>query len=199
MKRTFFSSVLAGICVGIGGFVNLATGGLAGAVLFSLGLICVLHYGLRLYTGYVGFMEVRKDFCNSLLILGGNVVGCLLVALLTRVSPLPLQEKATVLVLGRLSTGAWKCGLLAIGCGFIMTAAVRFGREGKFLPTLFGVPVFIMCGFPHCVADSFYYLCVPASTLGPRIVSVLAVWGCCIAGNFIGCNLYRLLLPEKAD
>ena len=196
MKRDFLSSILAGICISLGGFVNLVVGGVAGAVLFSFGLLTVVHYGFRLYTGYIGFMEIRKDFNRSLLILGGNVLGCLLVALLARVSPFGLCEKASALALGRLSTGSLQCGALAIGCGFIVTAAVKYGREGKWLPLLFGVPCFILCGFPHCIADAFYYLCVPFNFWGARLVSILATWFCIVAGNFIGCNLCRWILKD---
>ena len=51
MNRLIRSSVLAGIAIGIAGFGYLAVGGLAGAVLFSFGLLTVVGYKLKLYTG----------------------------------------------------------------------------------------------------------------------------------------------------
>ena len=151
------SAILAGICIGIAGFGFLAVGGVVGAVTFAFGLLAVVHYRLKLYTGTAGFF-VKGELLQLCLILAMNIVGCLFVAMMARVSPMPLQETAERLLVGRLVAGWWQCGLLAIGCGFIMTTAVKWGREGKFLPLLFGVPLFIICGFPllySCSSCSF--------------------------------------------
>jgi len=188
----FKSSFLAGICIGIAGFAYLAVGGVAGAALFAFGLLTVVNYSLKLYTGTAGFIS-RKELPLLMFILLGNIVGCLAVSLLARVSALDICEKALGILESRLSVGAWKAGLLSIGCGFIMTTAVTFARKGSFLPLLFGVPVFIVCGFPHCVADAFYYLCCPLSFLSENIINILPLYLCIVAGNFIGCNLYRML------
>jgi len=197
MFQTFRSAILAGIAIGIAGFGNLAIGGIAGPVVFCFGLLTVVFYQLRLYTGTAGFIEGPKDLPKLLVILGGNIVGCLLVGLLARVSPLPIQESATKVLEGRLAAGIVPCGLLAIGCGFIMTTAVTFGREGKFLPLLFGVPMFIFCGFPHSIADAFYYLAVPWSFWGAHLGSILLLYVSIVLGNFVGCNLYRFILWKK--
>lgn len=190
------SSVVAGICIGIAGFGYLAEKSIIGAVLFAFGLLAVVHYGLKLYTGTAGF--IRKNEVGSLLlILGGNIVGCLLVSLLVRCSPMPLQETAQKILEGRLALGVWRSAILAIGCGFIMTTAVTFARQGKYLPLLFGVPLFIMCGFPHCVADAFYYLCVPLDFWSSNFTDILVLYVCLVIGNFAGCNLYRFLMPNK--
>ena len=111
---------------------------------------------------------------------------------------MPLQETAQAVLEGRLATGPLRGGVLAIGCGFIMTTAVNFARQGKNLPLLFGVPLFIMCGFPHCIADAFYYLCVPFDFWACYWPSILLFYVSIVFGNFIGCNLYRAVLPDKA-
>ena len=187
------SALLAGICIGIAGFGYLAIGGVVGAVTFAFGLLAVVHYRLKLYTGTAGFFAKGEllQLCTILLM---NIVGCLLVALMARMSPMPLQDAAQHILEGRLNAGIVQSGVLAIGCGFIMTTAVKWGREGKFLPLLFGVPLFIICGFPHCVADAFYYLCVPLDYLTANAGQVLLLYAAIVLGNFIGCNLYRLLL-----
>lgn len=190
------SSVLAGICIGIAGFGYLADEkGIVGAVLFAFGLLTVVNYGLKLYTGTAGFIK-KGEVGQLFLILGGNIVGCLLVALMLRCSPMNLQEIAQKILEGRLAVGPLKGGVLAIGCGFIMTTAVTFARQGKFLPLLFGVPLFIVCGFPHCVADAFYYLCVPVDFIAENCLSVLGFYTAIVVGNFIGCNLYRLIWKD---
>ena len=129
------SSILAGICIGIAGFGFLALGGIAGAVLFAFGLITVVCYKLKLYTGTAGFI-VKGEAGKLLIILLGNIVGCLMVALLARVSPMDLQGAAQKILAGRLSIGPVRAGLLAIGCGFLMTTAVTFARRGQWLRSI---------------------------------------------------------------
>jgi formate/nitrite transporter FocA (FNT family) len=73
-----------------------------------------------------------------------------------------------------------------------MTTAVEFARKGKVLPMLLGVPVFILCGFAHSIADAFYFLVSPSEQLLQW--SVLVVYLSEVVGNFVGCNLYRWML-----
>ncbi|MBQ5984931.1 MAG: formate/nitrite transporter family protein [Bacteroidales bacterium] len=197
MWKTFRSAIVAGICIGIAGFGNLAVGGVVGAVIFAFGLSAVVCYKVRLYTGTAGFISGPSELGSLGMILLGNITGCLLVGLLTHASPLPINEAAQKILEGRLGAGPWRCGLLAIGCGFIMTTAVKFARQGQWLPLLFGVPLFIICGFPHSIADAFYYLAVPGAFLAANAGKVLLVYVMIVLGNFVGCNLTRFILWEK--
>lgn len=190
----FGSSVVAGIAIAVGGFVNLALGGIAGAVFFTFGLLTVVHYRLKLYTGVVGFIDSWKGFRESFLVLAGNIVGCLLTAWLAGLSPMDLQGAAQKILDGRLAIGPFRAGMLAIGCGFIVTTAVTFGRQDKWLPLLFGVPTFILCGFPHCIADAFYYLAVPCASWHGQVGAILLTYVAIVVGNFVGCNLFRILV-----
>lgn len=202
MIRLLRSSIFAGIAIGTAGFGFLASGvqseaygSLFGAVLFSFGLLTVVGYKLKLYTGTAGFIN-KNEIGELFLILLGNILGCLCVALLSRVTPLNIQEAAQNILELRLRTGALRCGLLGIGCGFIMTTAVQFARQKQYLPLLFGVPLFIVCGFTHCIADAFYYLCVPVAFWKANALQILAVYACIVLGNLIGCNLYRIVLAK---
>lgn len=189
------SSFLAGVCIGVAGFGYLAEKSIIGAVLFAFGLLTVVHYGLKLYTGTAGFIK-KNEVGMLLLVLAGNLLGCLAVGLMARCSPMPLQETAQKILEGRLAMGPWKGAILAIGCGFIMTTAVTFARQGKNLPLLFGVPLFIMCGFPHCVADAFYYMCIPIDFLLTNWVEVITFYVSIVIGNFFGCNFYRFIWKD---
>jgi formate/nitrite transporter FocA (FNT family) len=73
-----------------------------------------------------------------------------------------------------------------------MTTAVEFARKGKMLPLIFGVPVFILCGFAHSIADAFYFLVSPFTQLWQT--ESLIVYIAEVLGNFVGCNLYRWTL-----
>ena len=217
MNYELSTSILAGICISIGCVVNLRVGGVAGAVLFAFGLTTVVYYGLKLYTGTAGFIRLKGDWSMLAVVLLGNIVGCLLSAWLISYAQPDCIEPATKILASRLAKGPWACFLLAIGCGFIMTTAVEFARKGKMLPLLLGVPVFILCGFAHSIADAFYFILSlfnPHSSLftfhsslftspSPSSLftfhsslftfhfSILLVYLSEVLGNFVGCNLYR--------
>ena len=202
MLKIFRSSLFAGIAIGTAGFGFLASGiqsqnygPLVGAVLFCLGLLTVLGYKLKLYTGTAGFIS-RNQIGKLLLILLGNISGCFCASLLARLSPMDIPAAAQKILELRLETGALRCGLLAIGCGFLMTTAVTFARKNQYMPLLFAVPLFIVCGFPHCVADAFYYLCVPLDFFLSDPFGILGLYVCIVLGNLIGCNLYRIVLAK---
>ena len=210
LTKTFPLSILAGICISIGCVVNLRVGGVAGAVLFAFGLTTVVYYGLKLYTGTAGFIRLKGDWSMLAVVLLGNIVGCLLSAWLISYAQPDCIEPATKILASRLAKGPWACFLLAIGCGFIMTTAVEFARKGKMLPLLLGVPVFILCGFAHSIADAFYFLLsllgdnsqlTLNSQLSTLNFQLLLVYLSEVLGNFVGCNLYRwsLLRCKKSD
>lgn len=189
LRDIFPLAILAGICISIGCVVNLRVGGVAGAVLFAFGLTTVVYYGLKLYTGTAGFIRAKGDWSMLVVVLLGNIVGCLLTAWLIGYAQPDCVEPAARILEGRLAKGPWACFLLAIGCGFIMTTAVEFARKGKMLTLLLGVPVFILCGFAHSIADAFYFLVSPAEQL--LRTEVLWLYIAEVLGNFVGCNLYR--------
>ncbi|MBR2149823.1 MAG: formate/nitrite transporter family protein [Prevotella sp.] len=190
--ETFPLAILAGICISIGCVVNLRVGGVAGAVLFAFGLTTVVYYGLKLYTGTAGFIRKHGDWSMLCVVLLGNIVGCLMSAWMIGYAQPDCIEPAANILAGRLTKGPWACFLLAIGCGFIMTTAVEFARKGKMLPLILGVPVFILCGFAHSIADAFYFLVSPSDQL--LKLPVLGVYLSEVLGNFVGCNLYRWTL-----
>lgn len=64
MIKLLRSSIFAGIAIGAAGFGFLASGiqsetygSLVGAIIFSFGLLTVLGYKLKLYTGTAGFFQ----------------------------------------------------------------------------------------------------------------------------------------------
>lgn len=203
MNKLIRSSILAGIAIGCGGFGFLASGiqseayGLLfGAVLFCFGLMTVVSYKLALYTGTAGFIK-KNEVGMLLTVLGGNIVGCIIMGLMSRMSPMDLQTAAANVLKVRLDLGPVRCGLLGIPCGFMMTTAVTFARKQQYLPLLLAVPLFIVCGFTHCIADAFTYSCVPFAFLKANALHVLVVYVSIVLGNFVGCNLYRIVIPQE--
>lgn len=195
MFKIFRSAVLAGFTVGLAAFGYLCIGGVVGAVVFAFGLLTVVAYKLSLFTGTAGFIK-KNEIPSLLLILLGNVIGCLIVSLMTRTSTNDLQAAAQGIIQSRINNGALRSGVLAIGCGFIMTTAVTFARKGNLLPLLFGVPLFIFCGFPHCLVDAFYCQTIPVAFFKENAADILATYGCVVLGNFVGCNIFRAVMPD---
>lgn len=186
------SSILAGVCISIGCIVNLMVGGgPLGAILFTFGLITVVHYKYALFTGTAGFIKNYEDFLNLFFIIFiGNFIGCALTSYAACYAIPNLHDKCNALMELRTHYNMWQAFIRAIFCGFLMTTAVKFARENRWLPLLFAVPVFILAGFYHSIADAFY---IQSSDYGSQIK-----WNylMTILGNFVGCNLYRLKFIE---
>lgn len=186
------SSILAGVCISIGCIVNLMVdGGIIGAVLFTFGLITVVHYKYALYTGTAGFIKNFEDVLNLFFIIFvGNFVGCTLTSYAACYAIPDLHDKCNALMELRTHYNIWQTFIRAIFCGFLMTTAVKFARENRWLPLLFAVPVFILAGFYHSIADAFY---LQSSDYAPQLCYNYLMT---IFGNFVGCNLYRLKFLE---
>lgn len=192
------SSICAGLLIGCAGFAYTMTGGIIGSFLFCFGLFGVLYGNWSLYTGYAGSYEWRDktDWVRLFFILAGNWVGVMTLALVASTSSdaniAKYNEVVSNIIADRTSTEWWKLFVRAIATGLIMEIAVRYGREAKYMTVLLGVPVFIVCGLPHCVADIYYYG-IDWLTAEGSAMSYLVPWLAAIAGNLVGCNIPRLL------
>ena len=186
----FRDAILAGICIGIGSFVNMKIGGFYGAVLFAFGLLVVVKEKYNLFTGIAGWTTDIKQLLVSLI---GNFVGCGLVGQVGKFcSPFDMSTAAETVITGRINTGPIGCFFLAILCGFIVTVSVKHARNNSYAPLLIGVPVFILAGFPHCIADIYSLTAVSFDYMKEHWICMLAVWSSIIVGNYVGCNLYRI-------
>lgn len=197
MKNFTLMSIFAGLLIGTGGLVYLRVGGVAGAVLFAFGLLCVVMCGAQLFTGKSGFLPY-KDFPKLIAMILLNAVGCAIAAFIASYcSSETLIANLHSIIDARLTASWHKVLVTSIGTGMIMTLAVYGAHQKHYLPLLFGVPVFILCGLPHCVADAFYY--VAALLYNSFEWELLIAWLWAIAGNYIGCNLPRLFMGEAFD
>lgn len=189
-RQSFF----AGILIGLGAFGFLALGGgIPGAVIFAFGLIGVVLSGTPLYTGRAGVMKL-KETPSLLLIWLFNVLACVLIGLMVKGinGDGKVVQYAQDVVAGRFQQGFGGSFLRAIGCGLIIDIACWMYRSTKnILPVLFGVPLFILCGFYHSIADVVYL--VAAFEWHPEI---LWYYPAIFLGNYVGCNVRRIVLPK---
>lgn len=179
-------AILAGACIGLGGAIFLKVGGIVGACMFAFGLLSVVHFKLPLYTGTAGFIELNKfaEYAYMIWVLIGNIIGCYLLSLLEIKG-----ISGDSIIQARINAGLLQSFLNAIGCGLIMTLIVRAGREKNQLLILFAIPVFILLGFYHSIADAFYMAVSDINMLKDYYQTYLVIVG----GNFVGCNIPRLL------
>ena len=127
-----------------------------------------------------------------------NAVGCAIAALIASYSSSDtLVANLDTIIHARLTAPWHKILVTSVGTGMIMTLAVYGARQKHYLPLLFGVPVFILCGLPHCVADAFYY--AAAAFYGNFEWVLVVAWLWAIVGNYIGCNLPRWFMGEKFE
>lgn len=190
----FLISILAGICISFGGLAFLSAGSPLGAILFSFGLCCVIVFKMKLFTGMAGIVKFTgKDFLNLFIALIGNIIGCFIIGnLIAKSSLLPVQDAAQSIIEARISAGFIKCFLLSIGCGFIVDVSVRSAKENKWVVLLLGIPTFILCGFPHCIADAFYMSAAPINFMKDNLQTILINYAAIVLGNSVGCNFYRI-------
>lgn len=150
MKELVLKSVGASILIGLGDFALLKVGGALGAFLFSLGLLGVCYLGLNLFTGKCGFwgeLTIKK----LLAILVVNLVSGYLFGWILG----QIDSSIVSVAVEKMNGWEFSLGFLGKGvlCGMIMYIAVKLYREGTPLGILMGVPLFILCGFQHCIAN----------------------------------------------
>lgn len=181
-SRMLMRAFLAGMAIAIGCCVFLKTEPKwVGAVLFSVGLMTVVAFRLDLYTGKVGYAVENPPsyLIGILVIIIGNFIGSLVTGLM-----MPLDE-AQAVVGSKLSLECHEVFFRAIFCGILMFIAVDFYKQrGSFLAIFFCVPVFILAGFEHSIADMFYFCSAGEFTLDALVFDVIA-----ILGNAVGCML----------
>ena len=197
MLKKVLSGVCAGLCITMGGAVFLAVENrTVGAILFSVALLCICYRGYALFTGKVGFIPEKHDKeAFSVLLLGllGNFLGTLAGGLLIRLALPKLGEAARVICEAKLEQAWYGTLIRGVLCGVLMYLAVSIFRDKKTpLGILFCIPVFILCGFEHSIADMFYFA-------ASGIVSgkaCLFLW-IVVAGNSIGGMLLPLLSGKE--
>lgn len=193
LKQLYFDlfrrSLAAALLIGLGNYVLLKIGQPLGPFLFSLGLLGVCVLGANLFTGKCGFLFADKiPPLQLVIILAGNLLAGYLVGLIFSASDTVLIGAAQAKV------ASWDFSLSflikSLLCGVVMYLAVAIYRRGSKLGILLGVPLFIFCGFQHCIANII--------TLG---VARTFSWTIllCIFGNFIGALIAYYLCCESLN
>ena len=197
MRQFISLSIFAGLLIGIAGLVFLNVGGLGGAILFAFGLLAVTISKAELFTGKAGFIPYRESLQLLPMVLL-NAAGCLITAYIASYSTSEVVATTLDTIMAAREAASWDMLLMtSIGTGVIVTLAVYGVRKGTYLPLLYGVPVFIMCGLPHSIADAFYYWV--AILRGDFAAWMIVAWLWSVVGNYIGCNLPRWFMGDRFE
>ena len=186
MLKLIIDGIKAGIMIAIGGSVFLSCENrYIGAVLFSVALLCICLKGYSLFTGKVGYLpENHSKEAVKILLCGllGNIVSTILLGYAVSFANPALGEAAKVICEAKLSQEALQTFVRAFFCGVLMYMAVSTYREkGTLAGIFFCVPVFILSGFEHSIANMFYF--GASGIINMDSIIYLAV---VIAGNSVG-------------
>lgn len=176
MKELINKSIGAAFLISLGNYALLKLGNPIGPVIFAFGLLGVCYLGQNLFTGKAGFVIENhiktKDILTILIV---NLIAGYLFGLMYSFTDTSLIKAATA----KVSTWEFSCSFFikAFLCGTIMYIAVKMYQNKTSLGIIYGIPLFIFCGFQHCIAN-IVTLGV-ARTFHESIILA-------IIGNFIG-------------
>ena len=180
--RLLIKSIIAGIMISVGCVVNLSCDNkYIGAILFCIGLITILLFNFNLYTGKVCYIPNNKPsyILQVLLILFGNILGCIIMGVLFPITPISICAT-------KLSYDLQTVLIKSIMCGLLIYIAVDSYKVHKtLLPTLFCIPVFILSGYIHVIADTFYFVSAQAFNTNTIIYILVAAIGNAFGGMII--------------
>ncbi|MBQ6323724.1 MAG: formate/nitrite transporter family protein [Bacilli bacterium] len=175
-KELINKSVGAAILISLGNYALLKLGNPIGPVIFALGLLGVCYMGQNLFTGKCGFFFADKmKWTTLLIILVINLLAGYLMGLAYSITDVEVYKNAIAKV------ATWDISIAffikSILCGIIMYIAVFMYKKGTALGIIYGIPLFIFCGFQHCIAN------IVTMGVARTFHSSIII---CIIGNFIG-------------
>ena len=169
-------SIGASLLISLGNYALLKLGTPIGPIIFALGLLGVCYMGQNLFTGKCGFIiEDKIKISDLLIILVVNLISGYLLGLLYSTIDVDVFNNA----ISKVKTWDFSFAFFikSVLCGVIMYVAVFMYRKGTPLGIIFGIPLFIFCGFQHCIANII--------TLGVARTFDISII-ICIFGNFLG-------------
>lgn len=202
-RQFLLSSLFSGLMIGIGCTVYLScTNKLVGALLFCAGLFFILTNGGTLFTGICGLKTPVKKMAWVFVL---NGLGTLIPGLVSWSNVVgdttKLGETAATLMLNKLGMNPFSWLLNGLLCGVLMYLAVIGYKKAKdslhgIATVLFAIPVFIVCGFEHSIADMGYLaIAIPALSFW-QILQCMGMILVIMLGNVFGGKLMRMMLVD---
>ncbi len=164
MIQKIIKGFLAGGAISLGGIANICSQNkIVGSLFFVIGLFLVLSCDLNLFTGKICYVFDNKPnyLIDLAVIYLSNLLGALAVGYALRIDKfLPLADSYAADLSVRFDYPFWQIMILGFFCNVLIYVAVN-GYKTKdgwksLLSLVFGVSVFVLCGFEHSIADMFY-------------------------------------------
>lgn len=198
--KLFVKAVIAGIMIGMGAgcssvaghsVTNVGLSRLAIAAVFPVGLMMIILLSAELFTGdclaavSVFDKKEKLSFFVKLLVIVyvGNFVGAVLMTTLSSFSGQwnysdGLLGAYTISVaLNKVNVTFWQglssgilCNILVCGTVFMSVCAKQVA--GKLIAIFFGVFIFAVSGYEHCVANMYYITSGLLAKLNPQYVEI---------------------------
>lgn len=210
MRKLIIKSILAGMSVAFGAIAYCLTKdqGILGAALFSIGILLVLEFDFKLFTSYVpkyapllvseNKIKMNLTFIkNSFLVFFFNFVGAAAVAGIvhcTRIADINVGSYGTfsdvVDVISRSKLddpSLLSVFIMSVFCAIIIACICKAERwKHNVLYIVVLIATFIVCGFDHVVANSFYFV------FSGELFTLhgLAFFAVNLLGNFVGGYLF---------
>ena len=167
-----FNAVIAGLLIGLGVIINTQTKPpILGALLFSFGLLTIIHLKLPLYTGKIGYL---KD--KLILILLFNLIGIGITVAAYYIANPQFHELIGAAAEVKFTKTYAQMLFGGIFCGMLIHFAVKC--KVSYLTSM-AVIIFILISAEHCIADLPYLITVLS---WDNIMKFI----CVILGNSIG-------------
>lgn len=190
MLSKIINGMFAGILISLGGTVYLACDNkYIGAVLFSVALLSICYQGYSLYTGkicYIPQKHSKEEISVLLTGLLGNVIATTVCGYAMAYAVPRLKEVALNACTLKLEQNALQTVIRGIFCGILIYIAVDIYKKFKTpVGIIFCIPVFILSGFEHSVADMYYFATSGIVSLKAFIFIWLVILGNTIGGMLI--------------
>ena len=185
----YLLEILAGVVIALGCVVSLCAPNYVGLILFAIGLLMVKRFGLRLLTGKAGLMiEERVKAPKAAIELGRifafNALGTFIVALMALLMWQIDSSEVVLAVLRADARNLLSVFVRSIFCGVLVYAGVKTETA---LETIMYVFAFLVAGFTHSIAYSFYFwISVLTAQATAKMLFALLI---AAVGNVLGCFL----------
>lgn len=182
-RLVFMQALLAGMFIGIGGTAAIKVsnkflptdgmGSIVSAFVFTIGFVLIISLGVQLFTSSNLLtlnvldkeVSLKKVLINWMIVWIGNLLGAFFMGLLLYLAngyTLVEQHYIEHIIEHKVSLDFMSAILLGIGCNIIITLTVLLAAAtndylSKVVVSIFGVMIFLLCGFEHVVANMYYF------------------------------------------
>lgn len=190
MRKALMNGIAAGFVIGIGAAVFLSCENkVVGAVLFAVALTVICQLDMMLFTGKIGYIvnaHTKSDILATVFCLLGNAIGTCISGLAIGYCRPALPEVAVTMTNTKLTQPLPMVLVSAFFCGILMYSAVSiFKEKGSMTGIIYCVPVFILSGFEHSIADMAYFWVAKNGGLQAVLFILVVVIGNSLGGCLI--------------